>query len=137
MPALPVVGASIGTWGTELNLWLLTAHNPDGTLKDLIAATSQAGTAYTLVLTDAATVVELTNAGAVTVTIPPNSAVTYPIGTMIMLTQVGTGVVSVAPGAGVTLNSPSNNRKIAGQYSSVSLRKRAADTWILDGDLIP
>lgn len=35
MPSLPTVGGSSGTWGTELNNWLLVAHNPDGTLKDI------------------------------------------------------------------------------------------------------
>ena len=133
---LPVPGSSTGTWGTELNDWLLIAHNADGTLKDLIATFSQAGTAYTLALTDAGKVGEFSSGSAVTVTIPPNSAVAFPVGTVIVLTQIGAGAVSVAPGSGVTLNSPSNYRKIASQYSSVSLRKRATNTWILDGDLI-
>lgn len=136
MPSLPVPGASEGTWGTELNTWLLTAHNADGTLKDLITIVTAVGTTYTLVLTDASKVVEFTNSGAVTVTIPPNSSVAFPIGTAILLTQIGTGAVSIAPGSGVTLNSRANYRKIAAQYSSVSLRKRATDSWILDGDLI-
>ncbi len=33
MPALPTVGASANTWGTELNDFLQVAHNTGGTLK--------------------------------------------------------------------------------------------------------
>jgi len=30
MPSLPTVGGSTGTWGTELNAWLLVGHNSAG-----------------------------------------------------------------------------------------------------------
>lgn len=136
MGTLPTPGGDIGTWGTELNDFLLVAHNADGSLKDLAVAVSQSGTTYTLALTDAAKVVELSNAAAITVTIPPNTSVSFPIGTVILLGQYGAGAVSVAPGSGVTLNSRSNYRKIAAQYSHASLRKRGTDLWVLDGDLI-
>jgi len=33
MAALPTVGGSVNTWGTELNAWLVVARNADGTLK--------------------------------------------------------------------------------------------------------
>ena len=38
MAALPTVGGSVNTWGTELNAWLVVAHNVDGTLKKNIPA---------------------------------------------------------------------------------------------------
>jgi hypothetical protein len=31
MATLPTVGGDVGTWGTELNTWLLVGHNADGT----------------------------------------------------------------------------------------------------------
>lgn len=34
MPALPTPGGSTGTWGDDLNEFLLVSHNEDGTIKD-------------------------------------------------------------------------------------------------------
>lgn len=134
MPSLPTVGGSSGTWGDELNAWLLVAHKADGTLKDLTANLRTAS--YTLVLTDAGLVVEMNVAGANTLTIPPNSSVPFPIGTVIEILQYGAGQTTIAPGSGVSVVSPDNARKLRAQYSSVSLRKRATDTWVMVGDLV-
>ena len=38
----------------------------------------QTGTSYTLVLADAAKIVECANAAAITLTVPPNSSVAFP-----------------------------------------------------------
>lgn len=62
-----------------------------------VTASTQAGTAYTLALSDASTAVEFTNSSAVTVTVPPNSSVAFPTGTVIELFQYGTGALTVAP----------------------------------------
>jgi hypothetical protein len=134
VPSLPTVGGSSGTWGDELNAWLLVAHKADGTLKDLTANLRTAS--YTLVLTDAGLVVEMNVAGANTLTIPPNSSVPFPIGTVIEILQYGAGQTTIAPGSGVSVVSPDNARKLRAQYSSVSLRKRATDTWVMVGDLV-
>lgn len=101
------------------------------------AATNvQTGTTYTLVLADAAVdVVELSNASAVTLTVPPNASVAFPTGTVIELHQYGAGQVTVAAGAGVTVNSPGGKLKIAARYGSASLRKRATNEWQLEGNL--
>lgn len=63
----------------------------------LTAITQQAGTTYTLALGDRDTMVEFTNASAVTVTIPTNASVALPVGTAISLLQAGTGQVTVSP----------------------------------------
>src|SRR4051812_17448912 len=111
------------------------AAGPGGWLANLNAhidrasVSTQAGTAYTLALADGGTTIEFTNAAAVTVTVPPNSAVAFPIGTVIELSQYGAGQVTVAPGAGVTIRSPASKLKIAAQYAGAYLRKRATDEW--------
>jgi hypothetical protein len=101
----------------------------------LLIATTKTGTAYTLALADANTVIETTNASAVTVTIPPNSAVAFAIGTTIELMQYGAGALTVAAGIGVTIRSTDGLLSARTQYSSLSLRKRGTNEWVLAGDL--
>lgn len=109
---------------------------PSGvTLDDVPTVKSSTQTAsYTLALTDADTVIEMNAAAGTTVTVPPNSSVALPVGTIIELHQYGAGQVTVAPSAGVTLHSSSSLATRA-QYSTLSLRKRATDEWIVVGDL--
>lgn len=134
MPALPTVGGSSGTWGAELNTWLQTAHNADGTLKDI--AVNLRTASYTLVLADSGKIVEMNVAGGNTLTVPPNSAVAFPIGTLIGVDQIGAGQTTITPGSGVTILASGGLVKLKGQYSSVSLRKRSTDTWVLVGDTV-
>jgi len=94
-----------------------------------------ASASRTLVLTDAFTAVEITSASATTVTVPPNSSVAFPVGTVLEVAQMGTGQVTIAAGSGVTINSAGALTKTRVQYSAVSLRKRATDSWLLVGDL--
>jgi hypothetical protein len=95
---------------------------------------TQTGTSYTLVLSDQLNVVTLNNASAITLTIPPNSSVAFPIGTSIDIIQLGAGQVTVAGGTGVTVNS-TPTLKLRVQYSVGSCLKIATDTWIFMGDL--
>lgn len=98
-----------------------------------VGATTQ-GASYTLALADAGAVVEFTAATAVTCTVPPNSSVPFPVGTLIEVAQYGAGQVTVAAGAGVTIRTPATLTSRA-QYATLSLRKRAADEWVIAGDL--
>lgn len=98
------------------------------------AVNAQTGTSYTLVLADAAKWLELSNAAAITLTVPPNSAVAFPIGTVIQGMQTGAGQVTIAQGAGVTVNA-SPGLKVAAQYGSFGLIKVATDTWRAFGRL--
>lgn len=66
-PALPAVGGDSNVWGTELNAWLLAAHNADGTPANLfpvaVQTTNYTATANQLVPVD-------TTSGSSTVTLP-------------------------------------------------------------------
>ena len=96
---------------------------------------AQTGTSYTLVLTDVAKVITLTNAAAVTLTVPTNSSVAFPIGTQVLLYQGGAGQVTIS-GAGVTLRSEGSRLKIAGQYGVAGLLKIGTNEWIVYGNLL-
>ena len=95
---------------------------------------AQSGTTYTLVLGDAGKIVEIGNASSITLTIPTNASVAYPVGTQITILQTGAGQITVAAPSGGTLNATPGT-KLRAQWSSATLLKRATDTWVLIGDL--
>jgi len=95
--------------------------------------------AYTVALADRDSLVEVSSASAVSVTIPLNSAAAFPVGTSIDILQTGAGQVSIVGTAGVTINATpqgtANTAKLRAQWSSATLFKRATDTWVVLGDL--
>jgi hypothetical protein len=94
----------------------------------------QSGTTYTLALADVNKLVELSNASAITLTVPTNATLAgFNVGDQINLLQTGAGQVTVG-GAGVTING-TPGLKLRAQWSSATLIKRATDTWVLVGDL--
>lgn len=94
---------------------------------------AQTGTTYTLALTDAAKLVTLTNAAAITLTVPTNASVAFPVGTQILLYQGGAGQVTISSSA--TLRSQGSKLKITGQYGLAGLVKVATDEWVAFGNL--
>jgi hypothetical protein len=102
---------------------------------DSVTPISQKTASYTLSsLTERDDLIEMGSASALTLTIPPASAVDYPIGTSIDILQTGAGQVTIAAGAGVTVNS-TPGLKLRTTWSSATLFKRAANTWVVFGDL--
>ncbi|QXO13124.1 minor tail protein [Gordonia phage Jojo24] len=100
----------------------------------LVTINAQTG-AYTLLATDANKAVEVTSAAAVNVTIPTNASVAFPIGTVIEVDQMGAGKVTIVGASGVTVQSAVATPTTRAQYSALVLRKRAADLWLVTGDL--
>lgn len=102
------------------------------------AINAQTGTTYTFVLTDQGKYVTASNASAQTYTIPSNASVAFPIGTSIDLIQTGAGQVTVQGNGGVTVYSTGATAatpKARVQYSAMTLKKIATDTWHIIGDL--
>ena len=89
---------------------------------------------YTLGLSDKGKAVELNAAAAVTVTVPVNTSVAFPVGTVIEVLQYGAGQVTIAGASGVTLRTASSLTTRV-QYSGLSLRYRGGDEWIIAGDM--
>lgn len=95
---------------------------------------TQIDTFYTLVLTDVGKLVTLANDDPVTLTVPKNSVVAFPVGVVVNLVQTGIGQVSVVPVDGdVTLNS--TGFALSKQWSAASLIKIDTDVWLLIGDV--
>jgi len=90
---------------------------------------------YTLVLTDKNKLVEVGNASANTLTIPPNGSVAFPVGSTLTILQTGAGQCTLTAGAGVTVNG-TPGLKLRTTWSSATLIKRATDTWVALGDLV-
>lgn len=117
--------------------WNGTTWEQVGILPDAftrIVVNAQTGN-YTVQASDAGKVIEMTSTFARTITIPPDSTVDFPVGTIIEFFRGGGGSVSIEPGAGVTINAVDDLRGLRALYSSASIRKRSANTWALTGDL--
>lgn len=87
--------------------------------------------AYTLVLADANTLIQMN--GAFAFTVPLNSTVAYPIGTTINLIALTTGVTVAFTGGITSYATPGLKLRAAG--SMATLIKLNTDTWALSGDL--
>jgi len=121
-------------WNETTDCWEFTN---DGTNYQRIftdTVTNAQVASYTLVLADSGKMVEMNNASANTLTIPPNSSVALPVGTTITVLQTGAGQCTLTAGAGVTVNA-TPGLKLRAQWSSATIIKRATDTWVALGDL--
>jgi len=101
----------------------------------LYTLNSQAAS-YTLVLSDVGKVIPVSNASANNVTVPPNSSVAFPTGSVITLIQTGAGQTTIVAGAGVTIQSENSKLKLKAQYATAGLLKIATDTWVAFGNLV-
>lgn len=100
-----------------------------------LETSEETGTSYTLALSDDGNVLTLTNAAAITLSVPDNAAVAFPVGTQIIVRQGGAGKVTITPLSGVTLESESSQLTTTGQYAVAGLIKIATDTWAAFGSL--
>jgi hypothetical protein len=90
---------------------------------------------YTLSsLAERDTIIEISNTSATTLTIPADATVNYPVGTTLDIIQTNTGQVTIGNAVGVTVNA-TPGLKLRARWSSATLLKRAANSWLVYGDL--
>ena len=115
-----------------------TAHIADNQITPAKIAgevNAQTAASYTLVIGDAFKTLTMTNSGANTVTIPPNSSVAFTVGDRIDIIMAGAGTTSVTGGSGVSVNGVTTGTgAIAAQYSAVSCIKTDTNAWLLVGN---
>jgi hypothetical protein len=101
------------------------------------APVNEQDASYTLVLSDAGKMVRTINASASTITIPPSSAVAWPLGATIVLRNAGAGTVTVTRGSGVILIGAGTNTNkdwTLGAYGMATIiRDYSNDSWVISG----
>jgi hypothetical protein len=106
--------------------------------KQNLTLNAQTGTTYTFVLADNGKLVTLSNASAITATVPLNSSVAYATGAIINIQQIGAGQVTIEGASGVTITSTgatATTPKTRAQYSAASIVKTGTDSWTVIGDI--
>lgn len=130
--AIPLVAVAAGSAGVAADLSRSDhKHPPQDATVNL-----QTGTTYTVQSSDNGKIIELSNAGAITVTVP-NS---LPVGFNCGFCQVAAGQATISAGAGATQRQASGLSKTRAQWSEIALRVRAnaggsAAEYVLSGDM--
>jgi len=103
---------------------------------DSLTPISQKTASYTLSsLTERDDLIEMSSASALVLTIPTDATLNFPIGTSIDILQTGAGQVTIAPVSGTVTVNATPGLKLRTTWSSATLFKRAANTWVVFGDL--
>lgn len=99
---------------------------------------SEPNTSRVLVQSDSGKYIRTTNVGAVEITVPPQSSVTWDDYAEVHFEQGGTGQITFTAGAGVTINrAAGTNAASAERYTILTLKRTGTDAWSLVGALEP
>lgn len=144
---LDIPNAAAGTYGaiqvttdaaTQLGINSSDAVTPANLMSvrgRFVDINAQTGTTYTPVLGDRGKVVTLTNAAAITVTLPSDASVAFPIGTVITFAVFGAGMATFVAGSGANPIKATPSAVSRATNSGIDAIKVAANTWWLAGDL--
>lgn len=128
--------------GTTGQVWT-KASDADGDIEwgditdtrgQYVGVNAQTGTTYTPALTDIGKLVTLSNTSPITVTLPQDSDVAFPVGSRVDFAGINTGLVTFAAGSGATANATPSLVTRA-RWSAATAVKYAANTWLVVGDL--
>ena len=121
--ALPAA-SSVTLNGTALSTTLALKADNAATINTMSGS-------HTIVSADVSNVREMSNGGTITI---PSDTSWWPVGATIDVLQTGSSQVTIGAGSGVTLNA-TPGLKLRAQWSSATILKRAANTFVALGDL--
>lgn len=117
-------------WYYDGSAWRLASGVTNALLVSIVGGSAS----YTLVASDAGRFIQISHSSPVTLTVPTNASVAFPIGTQINIMQFGTAQITIS-GAGITFLSSGNKLKTTDQYSVATLIKTDTNTWAVVGNL--
>lgn len=115
---------------------ILTLESDGVKVTNLVTFVDKSTTTNTGVLTDGGKYVRMTNTSAKTYTVPPNSSVAYPTGTVIFIENYAvSGNLTIAAGSGVTINKKATKSLVLAPYTGAILVKHGTNIWSLIGGM--
>jgi hypothetical protein len=133
--SISLIGVTTGPTGPTGPTGATGPTGPTGSSSSVLGINTQTGTTYTLVAGDLNDLVTMSNAGAITLTLPPS---VFSANDTINIAQFGAGQVTFAQGAGVTINSTGATAtapKLRAQWSTASVICTASNTFLVVGDI--
>ena len=106
-------------------------QGPAGPRRTVKASTA---TTYTPILSDENQMITLSNAAAITVTLPDDAAQAFVTGSEVDFLWLGVGRPTFAAGGGAIVNG-TPGLGLRARYSAATAKKVAANTWVVIGDL--
>ena len=106
-----------------------------GTTFTYLNVLTDSTTTRTPALTDAGAYILTTHGTGITVTLPQNSAVAFPVGTTIYFERNGAGTLTFAAGTGATVTSKDSTLTCGNRYTTVAAVKIGTNAWSLIGNL--
>lgn len=134
----PAAACITGTWNIG-SIFARGNYNPNTPLPifDSYASNHDDGnlpirttpaTVYTLAITENQALLQTTSGSAVTITVPSNEALGFPVGSRVLIEQHGAGAVSVVGARGVTVHGPGTT---SARYQRLELIKTAVNRWLV------
>lgn len=120
---------------TTVEVGILTTE-ANAEVADTLAYNKQTGTTYTITASDLGKIVEVSNAAAITVTLPEESTEALQAGFHCVIRQTGVGQITVAKEGSDALNYP-NGLKTRTQFAALFVDLSVSgspNTWNLSGD---
>jgi hypothetical protein len=124
----PLNGDILAYDGTN---WVSSLLNAESFGPKFLTETSQKTENYTLQIGDINKVV-LMNGSNLTVTVPTNTSVAFPLGTIVNVYNANSTNLTILGASGVTLR----NANVITQFRELSMRKRGTNEWVLAGGVL-
>lgn len=128
-----------GSFGTQGTQGIIGTQGIQGIIGNYSTTLTiiQKTTGYTIASGDEGDMIEMSSTSPITLSIPTDATFNFAIGTQINILQTNTGQVTIAavtPGTTTVVGTP--GLKLRTQWSSATIVKRAANSWVVMGDTV-